>query len=452
MSTDLRETIRDSKDKFIEDLFRLLRQPSVSTQNKGVHECASIVKSMMEDVGITTRVCPIEGTFPAIYGELTSPSAKRTLLFYNHYDVQPPEPLELWESNPFTPEIREGKIYARGVSDDKGDLVSRLKAVEVLRKLGVRLPVNLKFIFEGEEEIGSAHFHDFVSSHKDLLRADACIWESGSRDPSGRPEVVLGMKGILYVELSVKTASTDTHSMWAPIVPNSGWRLLRALRTLKDENDRILVKGHYEDAQKPSKDDLAALRSMAFDEKEYRKTWGMNRFVGGARGLAARRNLIFNPTCTVCGLWSGYTIPGGMKTVNPAEAHAKVDFRLVPNQDPDDILGKVRAHLKRHGFGDVQVKKLNAERPAKTDLASPFAKLVAKTAKRVYGQDASLWPLSPGSGPMASFINYLHLPVASIGVGYYDSREHAPNENIVVEDYLLGIEWIAEIIRRFTLE
>ncbi len=448
MSLNVRQVIRDNSSKFIEDLFRLLRQPSVSTQNKGVHECASIVKGMMEEVGIRTQVFPIEGTFPVVYGELASPKAQHTLLFYNHYDVQPPEPLQLWKSDPFSPQIRDGRIYARGVSDDKGDLLSRLKAVEALQKFGEALPVNLKFVFEGEEEIGSAHFHDFVDSHRDLLRADACIWESGGRDASGRPEVYLGMKGILYVQLTVKTASTDTHSMWAPIVPNAGWRLLRALRILKDENERILVKGHYDDVRKPSKEDLAALRKMAFDEAEYRKAWGLKSFVGGAKGVALRKNLIFNPTCTICGIWSGYISPG-MKTVNPAEANAKVDFRLVPNQDPDDILRKVKAYLKRQGYGDIEVTKLNSEHPAKTKIDSPFIRLVAKKAKEVYGHDASLWPLVPGSGPMAAFINQLKLPVASIGVGYYDSREHAPNENILVEDYLLGIEWIAQIIRDF---
>lgn len=445
---DISEYVRQNSVGFIDDLRRVCRQPSISAQNKGMAECASLIRSMMEELSIETQLIPVKDAFPVVYGELKTEGATKSLLFYNHYDVQPPEPLEEWKSDPFGAEVTEGKIYGRGVADDKGDLVARLKAVETVQRAHGKVPVNLKFLVEGEEEIGSTHLESFVEEHRDLLSADACIWEGGSRDPSGRPELYFGMKGILYVELRAKTAQTDQHSMWAPIMPNPAWRIVWALKTLKDERQKILVKGFYDRVKPPTKTEIAALKKMAFGEDEYKKAFGIERFLDDASGLRLRKNLLFSPTCTVCGFESGYTGPG-IKTVNPCRATAKIDFRLVPDQDPEDILRKLQTHLKMHGFEDLDVVRLNAEDPAKTSLKSRIATVVAETARRVYGYEPSIWPIVPGSGPMSLFTKKLKIPTASAGVGYYDCREHAPNENIRIEDYLLGIRHMAEVITSF---
>ena len=225
--------------EYVERLRRLCRQPSISTLNVGMADAADLVVHMLGNLGVSARLIPLEGGHPVIYGELAA-GAGKTLAFYNHYDVQPPDPLDQWRTDPFAAEIRDGYIYARGVSDNKGDLVARICAVESYLAVRGRLPANLKFIVEGEEEIGSPHLGLFADTHRDLIAADAFLWEGGSRDSRGRPEISLGCKGIAYVELSTTAANTDVHSMWAPIVPNGAWRLVWALSTLKDRQERVL--------------------------------------------------------------------------------------------------------------------------------------------------------------------------------------------------------------------
>jgi acetylornithine deacetylase/succinyl-diaminopimelate desuccinylase-like protein len=444
---DLRSYIRENSSAFLDDLKKLCSQPSISAQDKGVTECAELLRSMLQEVGFEVKLMPTEGG-PVVFATLQGEPRARTLLFYNHYDVQPPDPLQEWKSGPFRPEVREDKFYARGVSDNKGDIVARIEAIKTIQKLRGRVPVNIKFLIEGGEEIGSPHLAKFAKENADLIKADGCLWEGGGRDVSGRPEFYFGMKGILYAELSVKTAGTDQHSMWAPIVANPAWRLAWALNTLKDRRERILIKGWYDDVRPPDGHDMKALKMMALGEETYKKVFGIGQFLGKASGLKLRRSLIFNPTCTICGIESGYT-GKGIKTVNPSKASAKVDFRLVPNQNPGKQYQKLRKHMTTKGFGDVEVTVLNSTRPSKTSLTSRISTVANEAAKIVYECEPSVWPLVPGSGPMALFVEDLGIPTIGAGVGYYDSREHAPNENIRVDDFLLGVEHIARVIEGF---
>ncbi|MCA9935344.1 MAG: M20/M25/M40 family metallo-hydrolase, partial [Anaerolineales bacterium] len=315
--------IEENVDYWLEQLARLCAQPSVSAQNFGIAETAELVAAMLREQGFRAEVMSSDGN-PVVYGEGDGTSDK-TLLFYLHYDVQPPEPLELWDSPPFEMTRRGDKFYARGISDDKGHIIARLAALSAVRDVLGELPCNVKFIIEGEEEVGSIHMPAFVQEHQDLLAADACIWEFGGVDYEGNPTQSLGMRGICYVELSVQTASIDAHSgLGGSIFPNAAWRLVWALNTLKDENENILIPGFYENVLPPSDLDLELLGRLPDHSAQLQENYGLAGFLNGMTGgVELKKTAVFQPTCTICGLTSGYQGPGS-KTVLPAQASAKV--------------------------------------------------------------------------------------------------------------------------------
>ena len=279
----------------------------------------------------------------------------RTLLFYNHYDVQPPEPLELWEHPPFEPTLQDGKLYGRGVSDDKGHIAARLHALDALLAVDGDLPCRVKFVIEGEEEVSSKHLPEVVRAHKRRLGADACVWEFGGVDHEDAPLQYLGLRGICYVELSVETGSIDAHSgIGGSIFPNAAWRLTWALASLKGPDERIRIPGFYDPVRPPSARDRELMAALPETADEYRTRYGLAGFLRGLEGgVELRLAEVFEPTCTICGLTSGYQGPGS-KTVLPARASAKVDFRLVPDQTPEEVLRELRAHLDAEGFADVR--------------------------------------------------------------------------------------------------
>ncbi len=443
---DILQIIEDRKEIYLEWLVRLCRQPSIAAQNVGMAETAKLTEEILQGIGVETRQIPTSG-YPVVYGEVGS--GEKTLAFYDHYDVQPPEPLELWESDPFAADIRDGTLYARGVADNKGNIIARAAAVDAYMRARGELPERVKFIIEGEEEIGSLHLEEFVSQNQDLVQADACIWEAGYTDPQGRPSVYLGVKGMLYVELTARQANVDLHSSWGTVVPNAAWYLLQALQSLRDAEGRVLIPGFYDRVKAPSESDLEALRQMRFDEESYRRQFGLTAFKNGLTGLNLVKEHIFQPTCTICGLWSGYT-GQGTKTVLPHEAKAKIDFRLVPDQGPAEILESLKKHLVDGGFGDIQIDLLGPEHPARTPTNHPFAKLVAETAQEVYGKEQVVYPIMAGTGPMYVLCEQFGtIPTASIGVGNSNSRNHAPNENIHIADFYRGIAHVATILDRF---
>ena len=440
----------DSKlEASIADLSRLCSQPSVAAQNWGMDECARLVGEMLKSRGFDVQILATGGA-PVVFGERKGKS-DRTLLFYNHYDVQPPEPLDLWDSPPFEPTLRDGKLYARGVSDDKGHITSRLHAIDAFLDRDGELPCNVKFIIEGEEETSSVHLHDFVRNHKELLAADACIWEFGGVDHREVPMQYLGMRGICYIELSVKTANIDAHSgLGGSIFPNAAWRLVWALNSLKGPDERIRIPGHYDEVVPPSPRDLEFIAALPDVADEYKSRYGVDHFLNGLTGGPELRTAeYFQPTCTICGLSSGYEGPGS-KTVLPARAMAKVDFRLVPDQRPEKVLERLRKHLDDEGFSDVEINYLGGEPPARTDPDDPFVRLVVETAEPVYGQPMQIVPMTGGSGPNYPFIHDLKLPVATAGVGYPGSQAHAPNENMRIDLYLKGAKHIARVLEAFS--
>lgn len=435
-------------DDWVAELKVLCAQPSVSAQGLGLHECAALVAQMLRQRNFAAEVMPTAGQ-PVVYGEASGQS-NRTLLFYNHYDVQPPEPLELWTSPPFEPTLREGALFARGVSDDKGHLVCRLAAIDAIRAVTGQLPCNIKFLVEGEEEISSVSLPPFIAAHKDKLAADACIWEFGSVTADGIPMQYVGMRGICYVELQAKTATLDAHSgLGGSIFPNAAWRLVWALGTLKGPDEHIRIPGFYDNVIPPTPRDLELLDALPDESQDFLKRYGLKRFLKGMTGgLDLKREEVFVPTCTICGLTSGYQGPGS-KTVLPAQASAKVDFRLVPNQTPEEIAAKLRVHLDVEGFDDMEVRLIGGEAPGRVDPDHPFIKLVVEAARGVYAQDMLVVPMVGGSGPNHAFIEHLKTPIATAGIGHPGSKAHAPDENVRLDLFVQGIRHTARIIQMF---
>jgi acetylornithine deacetylase/succinyl-diaminopimelate desuccinylase-like protein len=435
-------------EEYVEDLKRLARIPSISSRGEHMQPAAELVAELLSAAGFEARVMATEG-FPVVYADSNgrAPATARTLMCYNHYDVQPPEPIELWESPPFEPTERNGRLYARGVSDDKGQLASRIAAMRAVRDVTGGLPVRVKFLVEGEEEIGSIHLPRFVEQQRDLLRADACVWETGGVDSQGRPQVVLGMRGILSVELRVRTMAHDAHSGQAHNLPNAAWRLLRALAAIKDEHERIRVPGFYDDAKEPSETQRRLLEQIPGDDEAFaRSYYQVSEFLGGHTGYDYQA-AVFQPTANVAGIGAGWQGPGS-KTVIPAYAMAKMDFRLVPEQDPQDILSKLRRHLEAEGFSDVEVVNTEAggEPAATTPPDDPFVQLTARTAEEIYGKPAVLVPLVGGSGPMYAFRTHLQLPIVTLGTADPLVGAHAPNESVALANFRQGTRHMARLL------
>jgi acetylornithine deacetylase/succinyl-diaminopimelate desuccinylase-like protein len=445
----LDEFVASRRDKTLEELSMLTAQPSISAQGVGMAECAEMVMGMLEQRGFETEYLPTEG-FPVIYAEREGRSEK-TLLFYNHYDVQPPEPIELWDSPPFEPAIRDGKMFGRGVSDDKGHLLTRLAAIDAFLEVQDELPCRVKFVIEGEEEIGSVNLARVVEQNKHKLAAEGCVWEFGELTLEGVPIQYAGMRGICYVEITIETASRDSHSgVSGSIFPNAAWRLIWALSTLKDGDERIRIPGFYDSVQPPSELDMELLARLPEVSEEYKNTYGIQGFIKGLEGgVELRREQLMTPTCTICGLTSGYQ-GAGSKTVLPAVASAKVDFRLVPDQHPQVVLKQLRAHLDAEGFEDAKIKFLGGEPPGRTDLEDPFLEMVVQSAEEVYGAPMIIVPMAGGSGPNHAFIHHLDVPVATAGMGYPETRAHAPNENIRLDYFEDSIRHTLRIMAQFS--
>jgi acetylornithine deacetylase/succinyl-diaminopimelate desuccinylase-like protein len=443
--------VTDELGDITEDALRitdlLCRQPSVSAEDSALDETADLVEELLVGAGFTTRQLRAAEGPPAVYGELRG-SGPYTLLLYNHYDVQPVDPLELWDTPPFEPDIRDGKLYARGVADNKGELAVRLATIRALRARDGGLPVGLRWIVEGEEEIGSPHFEEIVEANRELLAADACLWEgSPTRLGDGRPSVALGYKGALAVRLDVRALATDAHSAAAAIAPSAAWRLTDALASLRD-GGRIAIAGFHDDVLAPSAAELRALEEASdSNEEEMREVLGLEEFVDGLSGAALRERASFAPTCNIAGLQSGYNGPG-FKTVLPATASAWIDMRLVPDQTPQRVLDLLRAHLERHGYGDVEITPVVMADAARTPVDHPFVQRVIAVAEAVSGQPASVTPLVPGTLPIVAPLQRIGIPGVSAPDNpfYWGSRIHAPNEHVKLDDVSSAVRFTAALL------
>jgi acetylornithine deacetylase/succinyl-diaminopimelate desuccinylase-like protein len=341
-------------------------------------------------------------------------------------------------------------LFARGVADDKGEITARLAALDAVRAAnGGELPCGVIFVAEGEEEVGSHNIAAFVRDHTDLLKCNGAIWEGGGVGIDGETSTTLGLRGVLNIEFSVQLMTMDAHSGGAHAFPSSVWRLIRALVSIKDEHEHILIPGFYDQAKPASELDLQLLDALPDHEARTRQVFGIREFVNGMTGKDLAR-AVFNPTCNIQGFTAGYQGPGS-KTIVPAHASAKVDFRLVPDQDPVDILEKLRRHLDSQGFTDVTVTKMGAMWPFKASADDPFIALAKRIGEELYKPPYRIHPLSGGSSPEYAFAVPLgNIPIVDAGVGYFNGRGHAPDENIRIADFLNGSIYLARILNEFS--
>ena len=434
----------------LDRLAAFCRIPSVSAENgPAMGQAADFVTSLCREIGVHAELSPQPGGPPIIVGK--AGAGPRCLMIYNHYDVQPPDPLDEWRSPPFDPQIRDGKMFVRGVADNKGDLIARLTAIQVYQETIGPLPVRLLYVIEGEEEVGSMHLFKFSRRHEGLLRtADGCLWEYGYKNTDGNPVVNLGVKGILSVELWVRTADGDAHSSNGGIYPNAAWRLIEALNTLRSPDGRLLVDGFMDHVKAPSDPVVDLVDRLPFNEAKILQAQGLKRgFLAGLTGSALLRRLYLEPSCTINGIVSGYTGEGS-KTVIPAEAMAKLDFRLVPDLTPDLALKLLSEHLARRGYHDIEV--IDAEDgllPWRTDPNATISLAIQSALAEVNSHAPVVNPSPAGSGPMYELCGLHGIPVAATGAAWYDSRIHAPNENIRVADFLDNIKVIGRLFQRF---
>lgn len=434
-------------DDFVADLTDYAKVPTISAQGKAFEEGASATVQLLGKHGISARRMPVSGGPDLVVGNVIEDPKLPTLALYNHYDVQPVDPLDEWKSEPFRPEVRDGSLYGRGVADTKGNTVSQCLAQAAIRETLGKLPVNLRFVVEGEEEMGSPHLLPFADAHPEVFRADGATIEGGDHNEAGVPIFYMGSKGILSVEMTVRTAAVDQHSSIATVVPNAAWRLIHALNTLRDPDGRITIKGFYDGAQKPTKAELAYLRRNTWDPKDWERTYGTTLLVKGNR-LDRQKAYVYRNTCTIDGVWSGYT-GEGHKTVNPAVAHAKIDFRLIPGQRPEAIYKKLLAHLRSEGFKDVAVEKHSVFEPAATPVTAGISKSIITATKHVYGKEPNMVPWMAGSSTTWYFTRLGTPAVGGPGVGWTGERIHAPNENIRLADARNAIKATAAMILGF---
>lgn len=445
-------------DSLLSDLQTLIRQPSVSARNQGLIQCANLVSKIMDKAGINSKLLYLDSENnnneeieipPIVYGEVISQSNPngKTILFYNHYDVQPEDPIELWDDTPFSGKVEGNYIFGRGASDDKGELITRIKAVEYYLKETGDVPCNVKFIVEGEEEIGSIHLENYLYKYKEKFVSDGIIWEFGYIDTKDRPIISLGVKGLLYTELTAKGPSRDLHSSLAVLVENPAWRLVQALSTLRNSSGKILIKDWYKDVKEFAPEELALLSNKPFDEDEFKNEYGIDDFLNNVHGKEIGRALVGMPTCNIAGFEAGYTGKGA-KTVLPSVARAKLDFRLVLNMLPAKQIERLKNHLIQLGFEDIEVNLIHSVPAARTPVNDPFVKIVETAAREIFGN--SIIDLSSAAtGPMHSFMKILECPSISIGSTHSFSRIHSPNEYARIDLLNKATKCFVNIIEKF---
>ena len=406
---------------------------------------AEAVEQSMQRVGIGTRTFKMGSGHPIIYGECGG--GEQTFVVYGHYDVQPVGHLTSWSLGPFAATIVDGKLYARGAANSKGDLAARLAAVEAYQKTFGKLPVALRFVVEGEAGMGSPGMYRFTSEHRDLLAAHGCIWDEGYRDTLERPVISLGFKGIAFLELRVHGARSDLHSKWGGIVPNPAWRLVQALATITSPKGVITIDGFSSQIAPISPEDVEALNAVELDEAGLKQEFRISGWLRSLKGQALVKEHIFGPTCTICGIQTGHT-EAGAKTVLPSTAMARLDFRLVPDLTPEIVVRLLREHLDRRGFKDIEIIELGSAPLAKSSVGSAVARAMINSAVEVYGSAPVVYPMDPSSGPVGAVcgVSSPPAPVASFGISYAGSNPHGPDENIRLDDFLQSIKFMGRVI------
>ena len=432
---------------FTERLQAICRMPSVAARGTGMRAMAEAVEKLMQRSGAGTRSFKIGSGYPIIFGECGA--GPHCFVVYGHYDVAPVGQLTSWTSGPFAATLTDGKLYARGASNSKGDLVARLAAIEAYQKTFGKLPVCLRFIVEGEAGIGSPSLYRFTQDQGEMLQAEGCVWEEGYKDTQDRFVISLGFKGITFLELRVHGARTDLHSKWGAIVPNPAWRLVQALSTITSPKGVITIDGFSSHVAPIAPEDAEALKEIRLDESGLKREFRIPGWLRGMRGSTLVKEHIFGPTCTICGINTGHT-EAGPKTVLPRDAMARLDFRLVPDLTPTLVVELLREHLDVRGFKDVEIIELGSAPVVKSSAQSAVARAAIEAAPEVYGEPPVVYPLDPASGPVGAICSVVGppMPVVSFGMSYSGSNPHGPDENIRIEDFLQSIKFFGRVIHR----
>lgn len=453
-SPEIKSTHQAIIDQYLGLLAEYVKIPSVSAHTEDAYliEAAAFTARRFQEIGGNVEILT-DNPRPVVFAEFKAAATvvnPKTILFYNHYDVQAAEPLHLWHHNPFTLIEEDGKFIGRGVDDDKGNLIARLTALRLYLSDHGNLPVNIKFLVEGEEEVASEHLESYLAKYADKFANDLVIWESGTKTATGKLELIGGNKGVATFNLIAHSADHDLHSSLAAVVDSATWRLAQAIATLRDADGRVAVAGFYDNIVAPTAREIELVDALDDNTELLRKAYGLELpYLTDLSGRNLNHELLFQPALNIEAFHSGYE-GDGVKTILPADAIAKFDVRLVPGMDPHDVVSKIHYHLINHGFSDIEVEFTLGEKGYRSDMSNPLIEEIVKTAKAVYGNDKlAVAPTSAGTGPMEMFHSQLHAPIVAFGIGYPDTLDHAPNENIRKVDYLQGIDYIYEIIKSF---
>jgi len=432
------------KDKYLKELFELLEIPTISAQSKhkpDMRRACEYLAKKLKGLGFAAEIMKTKG-HPVVYGEnLAAGEDKPTILIYGHYDVQSPDPLDEWTSDPFVPEIRAGNIYARGTADDKGQLYTWIAACDAMISKKGKLPVNVKFLIEGEEELGSENLSDFVEENVSLLSADVCVISDSHALSEEQPLITYGLKGISYMEIKVKTLGKDVHSgLYGGNVLNPANVLAQLISRLKNENHKVLIPGFYDDVRKISNGERKKLKKFPFDEQSVIEETGA-LVVAGESEFSVAERAGARPTLDVNGIWGGYQ-DEGQKTIIPAEAGAKISMRLVPNQNSSDIAKKFEEYLRRIAPEGVElsVEELSGGEPILMDTSSKYFRAAEAAYEKCFGKKP-LYELSGGSIPVtATLKRLLDIDSVLMGYGLPDDGLHSPNEKLSLAMFEKGIE------------
>ncbi len=449
---DVKTFIEKHKDTYLSELFELLRIPSVSADSRhkdDVRKAAVYVLKKLQDAGVDKAELMETSGHPIVYAEKIIDPAKPTVLVYGHYDVQPPDPLALWNSPPFEPTVRDGKIYARGACDDKGQFYMHIKALEIMVKHG-QVPCNIKFMIEGEEEVGSAHLGEFVKANKSKLKADVILISDTSLISLDQPSITVGLRGLSYMEVQVTGPNRDLHSgVYGGAIANPANVLCQMIASLHDENGKVKIPGFYDDVAELSTEERAALNRAPFNLEDYKKELGIAD-VRGESGYTTLERTGIRPTLDVNGIWGGYTGEGA-KTVLPSTASAKISMRLVPNQNPDKITALFTRHFQSLAPKSVTVKVTahHGGEAAVTPTDSKAFRAAARAFEEVWGK-TPIPTRDGGSIPIvALFKKELGLDTVLMGFGLDSDALHSPNEHYGIRNFLIGIETIVAFHRNY---
>ncbi|HWE84813.1 MAG TPA: dipeptidase [Terracidiphilus sp.] len=456
MSSSAVDYARQNHPRFLNELKDLLRIPSISTLPEHAGDCRKAAETLaaelkrigMENVRLIETGQQRGGGHPLVYADWLHAAGKPTVLAYGHYDVQPADPLDEWHTPPFEPVERNGNLYARGAVDDKGQMYMHVKALESLLKANGGLPLNVRVLIEGEEEVGGEGIAEYVASKPADLKADFALVSDTEMFAPGLPTLCVGLRGMIYTELEVKGAKSDLHSgMYGGAAPNPFMALAHILAKLKDEGEHILIPGFYDDVQAPSKEELEAWKSLPFDEEHYRKTEVGSKTLVGEEGFSVLERTWARPTLEVHGIPGGFT-GAGAKTVIPAKALAKVSMRLVPDMTPAKAFAQYKSYVEKIAPAgvDVSVRLIHQGDACLIPVDNKFIQASTRAMHEVWGKD-TVFIRSGGSIPIVGdFARHLGLPSVMMGFGLPDDNLHAPNEKFHLKNFELGIESIIRFL------